>query len=179
MKYFLAIVSVALGVGLFFVVREKAFFDGGLGQERILNSNRTFESRLVGSKHQIFLIDSAAEKETQITHSGNNVNIKSGEKYTAWEGQVEGVWQIFFFDGAETHRVTSGEYPSQDLELKDHYIAYSQKTFESTWKIYLYDIVGQETYPVSPDSSGRNPVIADGQISWDFGGPIEITSLSK
>lgn len=179
MKYLFTAISVALGVGLFFVVREKVPFDIGIDQTHIIKGSREFESRLVGSKHQIFFVDNVTGEKAQLTYSGNNVNLKTSGKYAAWEGQVDGVWQIFFFDGVEIHRITTGDKPSQDLELKDHYIAYSQKTPENTWKVYLYDILGQETYELTPDSTGRNPVITNGSISWDFGGPIEISSLSK
>ena len=117
----------------------------------------------IGPYWQIFRYSLVTEETLQLTTSGNNVNPQvSGEK-VAWEGQVNGVWQIFMFDGIRVKQLTNSSRPSQDVDLKDNWVVYRQKTVGGDWKIYITALLIGKTIDLG---EGYGPEFVGDELVW-------------
>ncbi len=132
----------------------------------VTNNKAIVWSAQVGSLWQLFYYDIYSEQTIQLTKEGNNVDPQISGDVVVWEGQRGGVWQVLMFDGVRITRLTSGDYPAQDVVIKDNTIAYSQKNKDGTWHVYLFDITLQKTIKLTPDSTGRKPEIKDNLVIW-------------
>lgn len=116
---------------------------------------------------QIMLYYIPGDQTIQISSGENNVNPAISGKNVVWEGQVNGIWQIFLFDGIKTIQLTNTLGPSQNADIEGDYIVYGDKDLENEkWKIYLYNILTEETKSLTFDSNGRFPTISDGIVEW-------------
>jgi beta propeller repeat protein len=116
---------------------------------------------------QIFLYNITTDTTIHLTTSGNNVNPAISDNYIVWEGQVDGVWQIFVFDGVKTTQLTSGDLPSQNIDIEGKYVVYSQmETAGGGWKVYTHNLENGRTITLTPDGYGSFPSISGGVVEW-------------
>lgn len=132
----------------------------------ITNGQKIVWTAQVGSLWQLFYYDIYADKAIQLTNEGNNVNHQFEEDILIWEGQRGGVWQILMFDGIKVTRLTTSSFPSQNAQIKDSIVTYSQKDAQGSWKVYMFDIANRKTVNLSPETTGINPTISGDEITW-------------
>ncbi len=123
-------------------------------------------SAQVGSLWQLFYYDIASGQTIQLTRTGNNVDPHLSDGVVAWEGQRGGTWQILMFDGVRVMQITNSIYPAQDLVIKDGMIAYTQKNAQDEWQVYVFDILEAKINNLTPQGSGKDPIIEEGEVSW-------------
>lgn len=117
-----------------------------------------------GSTWQIFRYNLITEETVQLTTTGNNVNPSVSGNKVAWEGQVDGVWQAFVFDGIKVEQVTRGSRAIQDIDLKDSWLVYREKTVdERSWIIKVKELV---TGIVVDLGEGVEPKFVGDELVW-------------
>ena len=121
-------------------------------------------SSQLGQYWQIFLYHIPSDTTVQLTATnGNNVNPRIAQGRVAWEGQTDGTWQIFLYDGGQTKELTSGEFPSINLEMEGNYATFSQLTTGKNWKGMAYDISQKEFLSLGLT---KHPLLKNGHVFW-------------
>ena len=123
---------------------------------------------LVGQYWQIFFHHIPTDLTIQLTqNNGNNVNPKIANGKVIWEGQVDGVWQIFLYDGGQIKQLSRGDQPSINSDLEGDYIVYSAKVNIGKWKSFAYDISKKEQMSLTPGSFAKKSILKNGHAYWD------------
>lgn len=111
--------------------------------------------KLVDGAGQIERYHIPTATTVQLTRSGSNQNPRSYGNMVAWERWVDGRWQIYFFDGAVTKQITSGDVAvNPDINAK--FIVYGRQDNKGAWRAERYDIASGRVEKL--DSSGVDAI---------------------
>lgn len=119
-----------------------------------------------GSTWQVYTYSTTTNQTTQLTNQGNQANLVVATDFVAWEGQVNGVWQIFVFDGWRVNQITTRQSPSSDLVASGNQLAFVQRDLELGAMVMLYDHNQQSLTQITPDFVGLHPEFVGGKIRW-------------
>jgi hypothetical protein len=116
---------------------------------------------------QVHAYDFRQDRKFQLTFVGNNVRPQTTGQFIVWEGQQDGIWSIFLFDGVQVSEISQGEQPVQELILERNLLTFLQKDVsEKGWKGFYYDLAERKLNSISENQLISELKIHRGVISW-------------
>lgn len=121
-----------------------------------------YRKSLAGGDH-IYLYDLLTDQTIQLSSSGHNTNPNIDGKNVVWEGQVEGNWQIFLYNGTRVDQLTNGEI-SINTDIEGDYVVYSTKDITGTWRSMIYSIANKKAKEITIGESSKYAKVENGKI---------------
>ena len=144
-----------------------------LSEAGVPSTEEDFDDRYVVwmSQHeanwQVHAYDFRQDRKFQLTFVGNNVSPQTTGEFIVWEGQQDGIWTIFLFDGVQVSEISQGEQPVQELILERNILTFLQKdASDRGWRGFFYDLEERKLSSISENQLISELKIYRGVISW-------------
>lgn len=134
--------------------------------------------KYINGTPQVFLYDILTNFEIKLSYTeSNNAPYVSREGNVVWEGwipstssgQVDGLWQIYLFDGKSVTQLTSGDLAIGPF-IEGDFVSFARRDITGGWKSSLYSMKTKSEKDITVGNKTQYTKLRGGKITFELPG---------